>query len=903
MKKIIAIFIFLMLLAVWGTALAGGDHGNTGTGGDPDDNKPSDELQYDIYGVFENIVQQIVAAFGDQGDRSGDTAVTDCLFIDIDLPDSVVTVNNYSPMPITGYFFLANCGDQETQVNLSFEFTAQIEDIIDTTLTFEDYTIILQAGDSISVAFPFPVPPYDAVYTLCVTAASGDYSVSDCATMTVYGNNQPGVPFNAPGFLVQGPDCVVFEELGDSNAYLILENLGDFQPGDTVFVSGWLVQDCDIDCTIAGGCVINNTITSWPPPPPPPPPIEICGVLFEGENCVLFAPLGYGDTAFVLDNYGTFQPGDTVLVSGTFIAGCETDCVGAMACIADNTIESCSAPPPPPPFFAGCGVLIDQIDCLVFVPENSTEPYFLFDYGNYFAGDTVYVEGDIVGDCYNTCNLPLQCIDNYLIAECDSIIPPPPPPFADCGMLVQGTDCVLFQPMSMGDTLFLLQDYGPFQPGDSVFVAGTVGPVDDTACVEAMAFVWNDVIDTCGAPPPPPPPVFSGCGLLVESTGCTLFKPDGYGDSLFMLINYGEFQAGDSVYVTGQIYFMPDSVCTESMGYIDNATIDYCGVPPGPFAGCGILYEDQNCLIFMPFDSLPGGFLLYNYGDFGNYDTVYVEGEIVNCGTVCNNVIACIDNPVIEACDNTPPPPPTIDACGYLLQSGDCVLFKPFTWFNDYYVLSNYGDFQPGDSVHVTGTISILPDTIPCPGPVAFIDNSVIEECPYGPDTEWAGVGVLVSGDNCLYFEGLDFAYTAFELENYGDFGEGDTVIVDGTIDYTCQTVCLDIGLCLIDNTIQELPGGPDTLIAAKAQVSDVSCHPNPFNPKATISFDLSSPTHVTLSIYNILGQKVETLINGEIMVGPQQVEWNGNRFASGIYFYQIVTDNESITKKMVLSK
>jgi len=57
------------------------------------------------------------------------------------------------------------------------------------------------------------------------------------------------------------------------------------------------------------------------------------------------------------------------------------------------------------------------------------------------------------------------------------------------------------------------------------------------------------------------------------------------------------------------------------------------------------------------------------------------------------------------------------------------------------------------------------------------------------------------------------------------------------------------------------------------------------------------------LEIYNILGQKVETLVNNETLTGHQEINWSGEQFASGIYFYRLQTDDQVITKKMSLSK
>lgn len=84
--------------------------------------------------------------------------------------------------------------------------------------------------------------------------------------------------------------------------------------------------------------------------------------------------------------------------------------------------------------------------------------------------------------------------------------------------------------------------------------------------------------------------------------------------------------------------------------------------------------------------------------------------------------------------------------------------------------------------------------------------------------------------------------------------------------------------------------------------------HPNPFNPETVISFNLSAPSKVNLSIYNIRGQKVKTLLNKNMKTGTQSVIWdgidnNGRSVTSGIYFYKLSNDNETVTKKMLLLK
>ncbi len=80
--------------------------------------------------------------------------------------------------------------------------------------------------------------------------------------------------------------------------------------------------------------------------------------------------------------------------------------------------------------------------------------------------------------------------------------------------------------------------------------------------------------------------------------------------------------------------------------------------------------------------------------------------------------------------------------------------------------------------------------------------------------------------------------------------------------------------------------------------------YPNPFNPKTIINYELSIMNDVELSIYNLLGQKVATLVSKWQSAGSYQIEWDGSGFASGVYYYQLRTDAGFIqTKKMILLK
>jgi hypothetical protein len=79
--------------------------------------------------------------------------------------------------------------------------------------------------------------------------------------------------------------------------------------------------------------------------------------------------------------------------------------------------------------------------------------------------------------------------------------------------------------------------------------------------------------------------------------------------------------------------------------------------------------------------------------------------------------------------------------------------------------------------------------------------------------------------------------------------------------------------------------------------------YPNPFNPSTTITFTLAQATNIKLEIFNALGQKVQTLVNGQQKAGYHEVLFNAENLASGMYFYRLKADNFSQVRKMMLVK
>lgn len=79
--------------------------------------------------------------------------------------------------------------------------------------------------------------------------------------------------------------------------------------------------------------------------------------------------------------------------------------------------------------------------------------------------------------------------------------------------------------------------------------------------------------------------------------------------------------------------------------------------------------------------------------------------------------------------------------------------------------------------------------------------------------------------------------------------------------------------------------------------------YPNPFNPTTAIEFELPQPQFVKLTIYNMLGEEIETLANARFLPGRYKVNWNASNFHTGVYFYRLQAGNFVETKKLILLK
>jgi hypothetical protein len=129
-------------------------------------------------------------------------------------------------------------------------------------------------------------------------------------------------------------------------------------------------------------------------------------------------------------------------------------------------------------------------------------------------------------------------------------------------------------------------------------------------------------------------------------------------------------------------------------------------------------------------------------------------------------------------------------------------------------------------------------------------------------------------------------------LEGYDNVIISDIEILEGEVTIVNFEMNSNVGVD--DNTVSEM------------SVFELSNYPNPFNPSTSISFSIPSASKVEVSIYNIKGQKIKTLVNSYMEKGTHNVVWDGKdannkNISSGLYFYKLTIGKEISVKKMLL--
>jgi hypothetical protein len=131
---------------------------------------------------------------------------------------------------------------------------------------------------------------------------------------------------------------------------------------------------------------------------------------------------------------------------------------------------------------------------------------------------------------------------------------------------------------------------------------------------------------------------------------------------------------------------------------------------------------------------------------------------------------------------------------------------------------------------------------------------------------------------------------------SYGSYIQSDGANTGGNVMYAA-----------IDVDFDQFTANDNPVVNVKPAMLKQN-YPNPFNPTTTISFNINNAENVNLSIFNVKGQLVKTLVNNRMTAGNHEVVWNGldnnnNQAASGVYFYKLSTSKNSEMKKMILVK
>jgi len=272
-----------------------------------------------------------------------------------------------------------------------------------------------------------------------------------------------------------------------------------------------------------------------------------------------------------------------------------------------------------------------------------------------------------------------------------------------------------------------------------------------------------------------------------------------------------------------------------------------------------------------------------------------------------------------------------MDSCSiYYLEDEYGEFLSWITHLDDFEMLNDYNDRFvdiEGDTVQCIECEAINVTSIAisdeCQMPVyCFVDPCLVSECSSYPDAEcvanycgncWADYylyGELINCDSsidCIDLTGIDFGLCAMVL-GIGWVND-NCVYVSGcdwvadSVDYTdaffnSMDDCIETCVLVSNDESNQLP----------TAFSLYNNYPNPFNPMTTIRYNLPEDALVNITIYDMMGRVVKTLINDQQTTGYRSLQWNatndnGAPVSAGLYLYTIEAGQFRQTNKMVLLK
>ncbi|MCL2065384.1 MAG: T9SS type A sorting domain-containing protein [Candidatus Cloacimonetes bacterium] len=221
-----------------------------------------------------------------------------------------------------------------------------------------------------------------------------------------------------------------------------------------------------------------------------------------------------------------------------------------------------------------------------------------------------------------------------------------------------------------------------------------------------------------------------------------------------------------------------------------------------------------------------------------------------------------------------------------------------------YYVVANYEismfnsiPSEPSNTVYISPNIPLIFN--PPQNLIGNANGNVVTLSWEEPESGSSGdfVGYMVYKDEEPLIE-----------ESISELYFIDTVTENGTYIYKVLAIYEngESEPATVEVTVSDVSETDDNAIGFRTILH--SNYPNPFNPETTISFSVAVESHVSIVIFNIRGQKARTLVNSNHSAGNHSVVWNGKDengqdVGSGIYFYQMQTNDYVTTRKMVLMK
>ncbi|MCK4372010.1 MAG: T9SS type A sorting domain-containing protein, partial [candidate division Zixibacteria bacterium] len=176
------------------------------------------------------------------------------------------------------------------------------------------------------------------------------------------------------------------------------------------------------------------------------------------------------------------------------------------------------------------------------------------------------------------------------------------------------------------------------------------------------------------------------------------------------------------------------------------------------------------------------------------------------------------------------------------------------------------------------------------------------------------GSGIVEANDICGITENWTRTHTLVD-DDKNSGGASLVTSLDGVNESVLQALYQAVLTCpesqgrnILRESLEAALGQPAAEATLPTTVELYQNYPNPFNPFTTIRFYLPSSGRATLSIYNMLGQSVATLIDGHVNAGYMEATWDAtdatdHAVASGIYFYRLETTDFSETRRMMLLK